>query len=367
MKKISLYIAALASLMVVTSCTEDYNADVAAPQAWDQEEISTIPAMTLTAGSGINLETTTSESVQFVSYSFGEIPTGGEISSVVVEVAQTAGDAKTTITHTDGAMSVEELQSLIESYFGKAAELRTLSVSAYATLDLEGQASRLTSNSVSVEVMPKTPIVVPEFYLVGDANSWDVTSKALGFYPVDAEAATLSLTTNLNGYFKIFSGESIGDWANPCYGTAVDGDSSLTGTLVVDNCGAIQSPTSDIYTLNIDMINLTYEMVLEANQSPTTYTAIGLIGAFNGWDGDAALTEVAPHCWYLEGFVQSSEGELKFRANNDWAVSWGNGANIGDVNYGVLEENGSNMTLPVGTYNIYFNDITYQTYFITQE
>ncbi len=353
--------------MAVTSCTEDYNADIAAPQAWDQEEITTIPAMTLTAGANINLETETSQSVQLVSYSFGEIPTGGEIGSVVVEVAQTEGDTKSVITHTDGAMSVEDLQSLIESYFGKAAELRTLSVSAYATLYFEGQGSLLTADAVTVEVMPKTPIVIPEFYLVGDAQGWDVTSKALAFYPIDAAAATLSLTTTLNGYFKIFSGESIGDWANPCYGTATDGDTSLTGTLITDNCGAIQSPTSDIYTLSIDMINNTYEMTLEANQSPTTYTAVGLIGGFNDWSEDVALAEVAPHCWYLEGFVQSSEGELKFRANNGWDISWGNGANIGDVNYGVLEENGSNMTLPVGTYNVYFNDITRQTYFITQE
>ncbi len=370
MKKISLYISLLTSVFVMSSCTEDYNADVAAPQSWGQEEASQVSELTLTAAPDIDLESNTAESVQFVNFQISSIPEGSELDDVVIEVCTAEDATTTTINHTNGLVLAEDLQLLVEAYYGKSAEWRTFLVNSHTTLNVDGEAFYIASSSTTeVNILPKTPVVIPEYYIVGNVQGWSVDNKSIAFYPVDAEAGTLSITTSLadsdgNAYFKIFSGAQMGSWDN-CYGTEVDGDTSLTGKLI-DNGNAIQAPSSEIYTLSIDVISNTYEMVLADDQASTTYTAIGLIGAFNSWGADLALTEVAPHNWMVEGFVQEDDGELKFRANNDWAISWGAALNIGDVSYGVLAQNGDNLTVPAGTYNVYFNDITGQTYFIAQ-
>ena len=51
-------------------------------------------------------------------------------------------------------------------------------------------------------------------------------------------------------------------------------------------------------------------------------------------------------------------GGLKFRANHDWAINWGATLNVSDINYGVGVGNGDNISVPAGTYNVFFNDIT---------
>ncbi len=374
MKKIFLYVASFAAMVALGSCTEDYNADVAAPQEWEQGEMVTIPDFSLTAAADINLETAEAETVQLVNYTFGELPEGGETGEVIIEVAKAAGEPKSVVEHTDGAVTVDYLQSLIEGYYGKAAELRTLSITAHSSMVLAGEVSYLKAPAaVEAKVMPKTPVIVPEFYLVGGLQGWNPSSYAVAFYPVDAKAATLSYTTNFSSYpdgstgtpnFKIFGADQIGSWDN-CYGAAIDGDTSLSG-MVTLNGGAIQAPTNDIYTLSIDMLNLKYEMTLAADQAPKTYNAIGLIGVFNNWGGDAALTEVTPHNWAILGFEHTAAGELKFRANGKWDDSWG-GLDYSAANYGVLAYNGGNINLPAGKYNVYFNDITCQTYFVTVE
>ncbi len=358
-------------MFVMSSCTEDYNADVAAPQAWDQEEAMQMSTYSITAASDINLDTNTAESVQFVNCQLSTAPEGAEFGTVVLNVSTEEDETVTSVETANGVILAEELQSLVESYYGKAVEWRTLLVtSPNASLMVDGEAYYFESTeSISVKVLPKTPTIIPEYYIVGNVQGWSVDNKTIAFYPVDAEAGTLSTTISLadsdgNAYFKIFSAAQMGSWDN-FYGTEVDGDTSLTGKLI-DNGNAIQAPSSDIYTFSIDVINNTYEMVLAEDQAPATYSAIGLIGGFNDWGADLALTEVAPHNWMVEGFVQESDGELKFRANNGWDISWGSAINIGDVSYGVLPQNGDNLTVPAGTYNVYFNDITGQTYFIAQ-
>ena len=46
--------------------------------------------------------------------------------------------------------------------------------------------------------------------------------------------------------------------------------------------------------------------------------------------------------------------------------SWGNGANIAENYYGKADYNGGNMTVPAGTYSVYFNDITTEFVFLAE-
>jgi hypothetical protein len=84
---------------------------------------------------------------------------------------------------------------------------------------------------------------------------------------------------------------------------------------------------------------------------------MGVIGDFNSWGGDMEMKQVTPHNWYVVGTV--TDGGLKFRANGGWEVNWGAEFTITDTNfYGKGVANGSNISVPAGTYAFYLNDIT---------
>lgn len=72
----------------------------------------------------------------------------------------------------------------------------------------------------------------------------------------------------------------------------------------------------------------TYKWTKLDNQSPATYTSVSLIGDFNSWGGDVDLEKLPAidgndsHNWYVRYTVPATGG-LKFRADHDWATSWG--------------------------------------------
>lgn len=214
--------------------------------------------------------------------------------------------------------------------------------------------------------------IVPEYYLVGNLQNWSDGAKTCILYPSSKTVFSYTTDFSIDGTkdpnFKIWMGADFGNW-NAAYGTAIDGDTSLEGTLVA-NGGAIMAPTkNEIYTLTVDMVDLTYKMEKIAEQSPTAYQYVSLIGEFNGWGGDADLIQVTPHNWYGEA-IEITAGNLKFRANHDWTISWGSvteGANIGEQNYGTTTTtDGKDMYVPAGTYNVFFNDITGEFVFIVK-
>jgi hypothetical protein len=93
-----------------------------------------------------------------------------------------------------------------------------------------------------------------------------------------------------------------------------------------------------------------------------SFTAIGLIGAATpgGWDTDTPLNRDAgnPDIW--RGTVTMTDGEFKFRANNDWAINWG-GTDF-PVGVGVL--NGDNIVATAGDYLVTFNTATAEYSFL---
>ena len=203
----------------------------------------------------------------------------------------------------------------------------------------------------------KISALAPEYFILGDTPfGWNVNDKKFMMYP---ETATVhSFTTKFEGNIKMINSNDMGtdNWG-ACYGTPVDGDTSASAGLKQDG-GAIHVPETGYYTLTVDFGNMTYTWAKCENQEPTVYTNISLIGDFNGWGGDADLEQIAPHNWFIGNFEVGNAGGLKFRANHDWAINWGATLNVGDVNYGVGVGNGDNISVPAGTYNVFFNDIT---------
>ncbi|MDN5203630.1 SusF/SusE family outer membrane protein [Fulvivirgaceae bacterium BMA10] len=91
------------------------------------------------------------------------------------------------------------------------------------------------------------------------------------------------------------------------------------------------------------------------------FTSIGIIGSATsgGWDSDTDLTQDTgdPHLW--TGSITLTDGEAKFRANDDWANNWG--AETFLSGHGVA--GGANIPVTAGTYTVRFNDATGEYFF----
>ena len=86
------------------------------------------------------------------------------------------------------------------------------------------------------------------------------------------------------------------------------------------------------------------------------YSTIGIIGDATpgGWDNDTDLMQdsIDPTIWTAA--LALTDGEAKFRADDDWAVNWG----AGTFPMGIAEQEGANIPIEAGEYNITFNSLT---------
>ena len=205
--------------------------------------------------------------------------------------------------------------------------------------------------------------ISPEYYLVGALQSWsDENMSCL----MTAETAMVqNFTTKWTGdaNLKIWLGSDFGKWDNAFGSASGDGVSAAEGKLKA-NGGAIVCPEKNAYyTFTADFSTMTYKWTKLANQNPTEFEYVGLIGVGGKWsDGDDIdLKQVAPHNWYLAK-QEIPAGGLKIRADHKWRDdgNWGFAEGQNYENKGTLITSGGsgNIPVPAGTYNIYFNDIT---------
>ena len=115
------------------------------------------------------------------------------------------------------------------------------------------------------------------------------------------------------------------------------------------------------YEISFDTVSRVYNF-----ESIVGYDSISIIGSATpgGWDEDTQLQRDAndPDLW--SATVELVEGELKFRAENDWAVNWG--ADTFPV--GTAVQDGENILVDsAGTYIVNFNTSTLDFEFIFAE
>lgn len=169
----------------------------------------------------------------------------------------------------------------------------------------------------------------PVLYMAGDANGWNHIDYLSG---EDGVNYTGFMYLNQNG-FKFCTQQN---WDGTNYGGEFFGQES-------DNI--MMAETEAYYKVDVDLSTKKYTL--------TPITTIGIIGSAspNGWDSDVDMTYVPynaetkePGYWEAKDITLAS-GEIKFRANDDWAINWG-----GDVN--ALTQGGDNISVDAGTYDI---------------
>jgi len=184
--------------------------------------------------------------------------------------------------------------------------------------------------------------------IIGDATQggWDKDTDMRLADATRVDKETWTITLYLVGGKKVKFRASDGWDAN----WGATGFPSGTGT---SGGPDIPVPTTGYY--KVDFNSETGAYTFTALAAPT-FTTIGIIGSGTpgGWDNDTNLTKdpTDPHVW--TSTVTLTDGEAKFRANDDWANNWGGSTYPSGYGFG----NGPNIPVKAGTYFVRVNDVT---------
>ena len=236
--------------------------------------------------------------------------------------------------------------------FGKAIEFRV--VASYGLN--QPSLFAVSKNKQTINLTPYTPPSdIEAVYMIGNPNGWDNSGREFIMYRNDNEPNNLIYTyTGYFGdsgdggcYFKFASESNLGSWSTLyCMGAG--------GTIVFGDFDAFKVDVG-YHTVTLDLSAMTYTIVpFDASAKPV-YSAMGLIGAFCGWENEPEMLQSSydEHKWTLN-YSFDDGTELKFRANFSWDENWG-----GDgFPYGLGVGGGNNIVVPAGNYTFYFNDLT---------
>lgn len=175
-----------------------------------------------------------------------------------------------------------------------------------------------------VIVSPRDGGDYAEIYVPGGHQGWDPeTAPALTSPNNDGIYEGYVNFADDNTEFK-FTPER--DWDEDFGDTGADGTLDFQGSNIL-------AAQAGFYRITVDLNGLTYTM---------ERTQWGLIGDAtpDGWDSDQDMTyDPVENAWVIE--LGLAAGEIKFRANDDWAINYGDSGSDA-----LLERDGANIVIP---------------------
>lgn len=334
MKKSLLY-GIILTTALMSSCKGDYD-DWAAPQGYEPDEAKNV-TVTAVAVPAIDMNNVSEESVQMFTATV-DAPEGMEVVAYKMEIAKDGETKQTFDCDANGSIATADLVTLTESFYGKAPVQRTLKTTVIAYLKQGGQALYARSNEVDNFVTLITPDISENYYLVGDMfgdNGWSeegmqkFNHSDVNIY--DDPVFTISFeTTAENQYWKIIPQKNIDNndfWADPgVVGTAIDGDTSMSGFLVTTGAkaGKIEEPGK--YNMTINMLDGTYTI----EKAPT---ALYLTGSNYNWGGAASdwipLTPIyGSDVDYWTIIYLHADEQVKFAPQAGWGGDFGGNVDV---------------------------------------
>lgn len=394
MKKLSLYITLALSTLFMGSCSGDDYENWADPQSNPQEEAITLPGYKAEAVDPVNLANVTGDSVAIFSLNQATLPEGYSLTNARVELTPQGVDgatASTVSTSVDGKAAKPDLQSLIESVYGKAPVARTLAGHVYTNAIKNGEACLIDAGTVNVVVTPVAPNIESAYYVLGGTADWTkagaLTQKfnhsATNVYDDPVFTITIKAKEGEDTWFAI-AGEKVLDevdadkWDNVLGTSKGNGNNGLNVTEKMDtraNLKAADKTLGDCsfkvpasagakyIRIEINMLDYTYK-ITPLSFEPFIYET----GNNTTWGDGLALYSPASDGKYYGAFYLKSG--FKFRSNlSDWggSLNLGLGAAVEDATSGDLSNSGSSSDIkPIkdGFYNVYV-DAAKLTYKLT--
>lgn len=201
--------------------------------------------------------------------------------------------------------------------------------------EISDDVAPLISETVAMTVRTyQSTVVYPQLQVPGSYQGWDPSNNSTVIFSVKSD-------NKFEGYLFMNSDNTEYKYTD---GPAWDvnwGDDGENGTL--DRNGAnIKAPLAGVYKLNVNLVDLTHSNLR---------TDWGLIGSAtpNGWDSDQNMV-FDPGTGKFSVTLNLVAGEIKFRANDDWALNFGD-----DGGNKSLEYNGANI--PIGEAGNYTIDL----------
>lgn len=207
--------------------------------------------------------------------------------------------------------------------------------------DIEVRVVASVSDDVMELISPVVTVSVTPFEAVVDYPKLQVPGNYQGWDPANPNTVIYSLKSNgvYEGYLYFADPATNYKFTDgPSWDTNW-GDDGADGTLD-PNGSDIVAGDAGMYRLNVDLNTLMHS---------ATLTNWGLIGSAtpNGWDSDMDMT-YDPATGHLTITTDLVAGEIKFRANDDWVINFGD-----DGPNNVLEQDGANIVIPAdGNYTI---------------
>lgn len=333
--------------LLLTACVAEYTVAPEAPQAWEQEEFVTLPAA---------VEVASVDAIDLAKVNADTVVVGALTPLAVAE-----GEVKYSIVFEDEykfsvnkylSMPVDSLQKVVVAEFGKRPAARTLSAVINADVMIGGQASLVVSEPFNVVVTPVAPFISSGYYLIGNMNDWNTDNaknfkfKHSGKDVYEDPIFTITFTAGGDCYWKIIP-QSNYDAENPwrdnhaegVLGTAVDGDSSLEGTLVTTSPQAGKIAEAGMYKVTINMMEYSYSI-----QKLEFEEYIYVPGNHQGWNPGAAPALWCPNFDGVYTGYTNLDGDFKFTRVRGWDSEY-NYTHFTTYSAGFTQGGGTNINM----------------------
>ena len=331
MKKYLLYSLLGVAALSATSCNEDFNEDVAAPQQWEQEAAITLPQLTISPVPTISYDQVIDSIAIFNPSLNGELPEGARLDNFYVDLVAENGKKKTLNTSSTGKVATAELQATIEELYGKRPIDRKFNATVYANVIINGQAS-LIKGETTVTAIPVAPQISQHYYLIGAPSAWDPTCVTMPFnhsnkdvyedpiftivFPIaDGEtwfAVTDDITVNKNDWSQVF-GCAEGNGNNGAEGSLkrrADLTDDGSFKVVVDG-------DAKFIRMTLNMMEYTYK-IEKLNFAEFIYVP----GNHQGWAPDKAPALQSPAFDGVYVGYTYLNGNFKFTKERNWNAEY---------------------------------------------
>lgn len=221
-------------------------------------------------------------------------------------------------------------------------------VASLGTFNSEPIASEIRT----ITLTPFTTNLSTPWGIVGTITNWGGTPD-IPFWKTTTPDILVAYTSLTQGDLIKFRKDS--DWAvNFGSTTVLPTATGFEGSLTAGSSD-ISVPTTGQYKITIDLRNTGAEIFT------AEFFQWGIVGSAtpNGWEGPdtQVLSFDGIHeVWYANN-ITFTTGDIKFRQNNAWGLSYGAGSTPGSL----TSENGSDIAVKAGKYNVIvdFKNLTY--------
>lgn len=317
--------------LALTACTDDYT-------DWAQPE-QNAPVEAVEGKLNANVHTieidlnNEGETVKLFDVDATLLPENTTIEGYKVTLTNENGGAYDVYADAEGNVKTEDLNNAVINLFNREVVARDLGVIISANATVKGQQGEAvvfytdTNAPFHVRLTCIAPKFEPFIYFIGATDGWTNAEQRLvsddnGGYTGYIYCAD---PNNWGNQFKFL--RVAGDW-----GTEINNSFFTEYVGAAEDCGGNIGVSAGEGVYYFDL-NLSTGRI-----SATKVEAMGIIGDFNGWAGDAFMTWDAANFCYVCNNPGINANGWKFRVNSDW------GLNLGGATLDNLYNNGDNLT-----------------------